>query len=179
MSTTLKSPSNSSRLVPVAEIARPHGVAGELRLKLYNEASALFGRGRVLSLQPADGGSPQKHRIARVRETTGALLVTLEGVTDRNQADALRGARVLVPRSDFPELPAGEFYACDVEGARAELENGEPVGVVLRLLDYPTCDVLLIRTPTGAEIEVPLVDGVVDAVDVDAGVVRLVSIEAL
>ena len=167
----------SERVVAIGQIARPHGVQGELRVRVYNPESGLLGRGRVVLIQPAEGAA-RPSKVARVRETEGALLVTLEGVSDRTAAEALRGAELLVKRSEFPELPPGEFYACDVEGARALLHD-ELIGTVERLQSYPTCDVLVIKRTTGEEIEVPLVDGVVERVDGDAGVVHLASLDTL
>jgi 16S rRNA processing protein RimM len=178
LSTSVKGESaRSDRLVAIGQIARPHGVQGELRVRVYNPESGLLGRGRGVTIQPAEGPA-RPAKVARVRETDGALLVTLEGVSDRTAAEAIRGAELLIKRSEFPELPEGEFYACDVEGARALL-NGELVGTVQRLSSYPTCDVLVITKTTGEEVELPLVDGVIDRVDGDEGVVHITSLDTL
>lgn len=175
MSTSVKS---AERLVAIAQVARPHGVLGELRLKLYNPDTDLLGRGRAVTLKPAEGPA-RAARVARVRETEGALLVMLDGVSDRNAADALRGAEILIKRAEFPELAEGEFYACDVEGARVELSDGALVGIVKRLASYPTCDVLVITKLDGQEVELPLVDGVVEEVDSERGVVHISSLDTL
>jgi 16S rRNA processing protein RimM len=167
----------SDRLVAIGQIARPHGVQGELRVRVYNPESGLLGRGRTVHIQPAEGPA-RLSKVARVRETEGALLVTLDGVDDRTAAEAVRGAELLIKRSEFPDLPEGEFYACDVEGARALL-NGELVGTVVRLQSYPTCDVLVITKPGGEEVELPLVDGLVDRVDGEAGEVHITSLDTL
>ena len=55
----------------------------------------------------------------------------LAGVDDRDAAEALRGAEVCVrARRASPPLDEGEFYACDLEGARVVLASGEDVGRV-------------------------------------------------
>jgi 16S rRNA processing protein RimM len=167
----------SERLVAIGQIARPHGVQGELRVRVYNPESGLLARGRTVVIQPAEGAA-RPSKVARVRETEGALLVTLETVGDRNAAEAVRGAELLIKRSEFPDLPDGEFYACDVEGARVLL-NGEEIGSVVRLSSYPTCDVLVITKTGGEEVELPLVDGVVERVDSDAGEVHISSLDTL
>ena len=178
MSTSVKAESaRSDRLVAIGQIARPHGVQGELRVRVYNPESGLLGRGRTVTIQPAEGPA-RLAKVARVRETEGALLVTLDGVADRTAAEAIRGAELSIKRSEFPDLPDGEFYACDVEGARALL-NGELIGTVERLQSYPTCDVLVITKTTGEEVELPLVDGLVERVDGDAGVVHITSLDTL
>jgi 16S rRNA processing protein RimM len=194
------------RYVPIAEIARPHGVHGELRLKLYNEGSSVISKGRkVVLLEPPGKGrgpgertdrkpfssraaaephasgptAPNPTRIAQVREGAGALLVRLEGIHDRDAAEALRGVELAVPRDELPELDAGEFYACDVEGARVELTSGDVIGRVLSLESYPTCDVLRIALDEGRTIEVPLVDSYVALIDADSHLVKLHHIAEL
>ena len=71
--------------VPIAEIARPHGVRGEVRLKLYNDASTMIAKGRKVTLLPPENGrskktAPDIRTIESVRATSGALLVQLAGL---------------------------------------------------------------------------------------------------
>ena len=99
--------------VPLAEIARPHGVRGEVRLRLFNKASdTLLSLDEVLVRLP-DG---EEHEVSGdgARPADGAILMKLHSVDDRDRADELRGALVSVRRKDFPEPEAGEFYAIDV-----------------------------------------------------------------
>lgn len=168
----------SIRLVPIAEIARPHGVRGELRLKVYNPETEVLGKGRRVVVRERSGAE-RSARILAARAVPQATLIELEGVGDRDAAERIRGATLLVPRSELPPLEDGEFYAFDIEGARAELVNGDHIGTVRSLESYPTCDVIVIDTTSGARIEVPLVDDVIDAVDAEAHVVRLKSVEGL
>jgi 16S rRNA processing protein RimM len=171
-------PRDPHRLIPLAEVARPHGVQGELRLKVYNPDSSLLGRGRTIALVAAEG-PPTERKITSCRPTEGALLVRLEGVDDRNAAEALRGVKLALKRSDFPPAEEGEFYACDVEGARAVLVSGDDIGVVEELRSYPSVEVLVVKTTEGKSLEFPLTEAFVDEVDVDAGVVRLTTREGL
>ena len=166
------------RLVAVAEVARPHGVRGELRLKLYNEGSDLLASRPPIRLRLPDG-SEREASIQTARPADKALLVTLSGVPDRDAAEAVRGAKVLVERDRFPALDPGEFYACDVEGARAVTAAGDDVGVVTELRSYPTCDVLVIERPGAGALEVPLVEAYVASIDVDGGRVVQHTVEGL
>ena len=174
----------ASRWIAVAEVARPHGIRGELRLRVYSGDPTLLLRRPPIQLRRSDPQAPAASpsvtpaRIKSARPADKAILVELEGVSDRNGAEALRGAEVLVERSEFAPLDEGEFYACDIEGARAELVTGELVGTVTGLGTYPTCDVLLIEHD-GKRLEVPLVPQFVDSVDVDAGLVKIVTLEGL
>jgi 16S rRNA processing protein RimM len=167
-----------SRLVALAEIARPHGIAGEVRLKVYNLDSDLLRRRPPVTLRLPDGTERQVSLTA-VRDADKALLARLAGVDDRNAAEALRGAVLLVRRDALPPVEAGEFYACDLEGAEAKLVSGETVGHVTGLTSYPTCDVLVVERAGGKKLEVPLVEAYVSRVDAEKGVVELVTVEGL
>jgi len=168
-----------TRLVALAEVARPHGIAGELRLKVYNLDSDLLRRRPPITLRLPDG-SVREAALTAVRDADKALLVKLAGVDDRNAAEALRGVQILVRRDALPPAEDGEFYACDVEGAQVVLASGEAVGRVAGLSSYPTCDVLVIeREGGGNRIEVPLLDAYVKQVDVERGVVELLTIDGL
>ncbi len=171
-------PLTTRRFVPVAEVARAHGIQGEVRLKLYQEGSDLLAQRPTLKLRLPDG-EERAANVTSIRNANKAVLARIAGVTDRDAAEAIHGAVLLVPRDEFPPLEEGEFYACDIEGARAELPSGEVVGRVLGLTSYPTCEVLVVEREDGSKIEVPLLDDFVASVDPDAAVVRLVTIDGL
>ncbi|WP_437292260.1 ribosome maturation factor RimM [Sorangium sp. So ce406] len=166
------------RYVPVAEVARPHGVQGELRLRLYNEASDLLVARLAVKLRLADGAERDAKLVA-TRPADKALLVRLAGVDDRDAAEALRGAQVCVPRDAFAPLSEGEFYACDIEGARVMTPEGTVLGHVKSLQSYPTCDVLVVERRGADSIEIPLTEGFVSSVDVEQHLVQLVTLEGL
>jgi 16S rRNA processing protein RimM len=177
-SSTSSTPRPAPKLVALAEVARPHGLTGELRLKVYNlDSDVLRARPPVVLRMP--DGAERPARITAVRHADKALLVKLEGVSDRNAAEALRGAVLLVPRETLPPPAEGEFYICDLEGAEAVLVSGEPVGRVFGLTSYPTCDVLVVERAGGKMLEVPLVEAYVHHIDAARGVVELVTVEGL
>ncbi len=186
--------------VPLAEIARPHGVRGELRLRPYNADSDLLydldevlvrfkaatppgATPGVIQAGGANGGSPRPTdlllRIESAREANDAILVKLQGVDDRDRAIALRGAEVCARRREFPPVEPGEFYACDVEGARVVIGE-EELGRVVEMRSYPTVDVLVVTAADGGRPwEVPLVDAVVERLDVEVGLVVLSTREGV
>jgi 16S rRNA processing protein RimM len=165
--------------VPLAEVMRPHGVQGELRLRLFNrDSDLLLELDEVLVRFPE--GDEQEVSVDAARRANEAILIKLHSVDDRNAADGLRGATVCARRGDFPPPEDGEFYACDVEGAHVVVEGGEELGQVTELKTYPTVDVLVVTAGDGGRNwEVPLVDAVVKGVDLDAGVITLTSLEGV
>ncbi len=162
--------------VPLAEVARPHGVRGELRLRLFNASSdVLLGQDEVL-VRMKDG---EEHEVSveRARRADDAILMKLFSVDDRDRAEDLRGAHICLRRRDFPEAEDGEFYAIDVVGAEARLA-GARVGVVAELITYPSIEVLLIHADDGkGDWEVPLTEMFIGKVDVAGKVVDLVTLD--
>ena len=162
--------------VPLAEIARPHGVKGELRLRLFNKTSdALLGQDEVL-VRLKDGGEHEVS-VERARRADDAILMKLHSVDDRDRAEELRGALVCVRRRDFEEAESGEFYAIDVVGAEVKLA-GERVGTVAELVTYPSVEVLLVHADDGkGDWEIPLTEMYIARIDVAAKLVELVSLD--
>lgn len=162
--------------VPVAEIARPHGVKGEIRLKLFNTSSdVLFGLDEVLVRLP--DGVEHEVSVERARRADDAVLMKLHSIDDRDRADELRGAHVCVRRRDFAPLEEGEFYAVDAVGCEARFQ-GERFGEVIEIVTYPTTQAMLVRTPDG-DWEIPLTEVYVGAVDTAARVVEIASLDEL
>jgi 16S rRNA processing protein RimM len=157
-------------------VARPHGVRGELRLMVYNsDSELLFDRADVLVRRPK--GTEAMMQLESVRGATpGYLLAKFRGVNDRDAADELRDAEICVERTAFPELEPGEFYVCDIIGARLVGPNGD-IGEVEAFVSYPSADVLVVSVGPGngsrRKVELPLVDNFVESVDAKAGRVNL------
>jgi len=168
--------------VPLAAVARPHGVRGELRLRLFNaDSDLLLGLDEVLLRFP--DGQEQEVSVDGARRANDAILLKLYSVDDRNGAEALRGAIVCAKRQEFPPLEAGEFYACDLEGARVVFEEAgvaSELGRVRAVVTYPTADALVVDAGDGGDpYEVPLVDSVIRSVDVQSARVVLATLEGV
>jgi 16S rRNA processing protein RimM len=162
------------RWVVLAEVTKPHGIRGEVRLKVYNRDSDLLSSQHEVRLSLPDGPG-RDVEIEAIREVAGgALLVKLRDVDDRNAAETLRGARIAVRRDAFPLLEPGEFYVCDIVGADI-VGPGGPLGTALDVVSYPTADALLVRPLGGAKetVEVPLLDTYVDEVSAERRLVVL------
>lgn len=169
-----KTPDND--WIPLAEIARPHGVVGELRLRLFNADSDLLLEVDEVLLRLKTG---EEHEVSvdRARRADDAILMRLHSVNDRNRADELRGALVCVRRADFPPLEEDEFYVGDVIGAEVLLADA-PFGVVKDYRNYPSVDVFVVDTEAGV-YEVPNREGYVLWIDVPGRQIALESIEGL
>ena len=100
----------------------------------------------------------------------------LDGIDDRAGAEALRGEQLTIAASDAPSLGDGEWWAHELEGCEVLDERGRSLGTVARLLGLPSCEVLEVSRPAGADpLLVPLVRDAIREVDVSA---RRVEVDA-
>jgi 16S rRNA processing protein RimM len=73
------------------------------------------------------------------------VIARLDGVEDRNQAEALTGCQILIDPALLPRLQAGEYYWSDLIGLKVESLQGEPLGVVASMLETGADDVMVVN----------------------------------
>lgn len=163
--------------IEVARVTRPHGVRGEVKVGLHWQGSESLDHARRLTLELASGET-REFEVESIRPANKELLIKLAGVDDRDAADRLRGARVLLPRAALPELPANEAYLVDLIGAAVVAPDG-PVGEVVRIEVYPSGDTLVIRAPDGRMLEFALSPAFVARLDPAQKLIELSSRDGL
>jgi 16S rRNA processing protein RimM len=161
----------------VARVTRPHGIRGLVKVELHWSGSAsLANVERLTLLLPS--GERREFAVESLRPANKEFLVKLAGVDDRDAADTLRGAKVLMPRSALPALPSGEAYLVDLVGAEVVAPDGL-VGEVVRVEVYPSMDTLVVRAPDGRLLEFALAPAFVAKLDPEAKRIELVSRDGL
>lgn len=129
------------RLVRLGRIKGAHGIRGEVIVTSYTEAPADIGAYGPLTARQA--GKPDRTVTVRsARETSKGIVARLEGLSDRNAAEALKGADLFVARSALPEADEGEFYHEDLIGLTAVDADGKPFGRVRDVANYGAGDLL-------------------------------------
>ncbi|MGE5269591.1 MAG: ribosome maturation factor RimM [Thiohalocapsa sp.] len=153
------------RRVCVGVVTGAHGVRGAVRLKSFTAEP-----GDIASYGPLQDESGRRQYKLRVTATAkGVLIATLDGVADRDQAEALRGLRLYLPRSALPPPPEDEYYHADLIGLTAELGDGAVIGTVCAVHDFGAGDMLEIARLQGPPVLVPFTKAVVPIVDLAAG----------
>ena len=155
--------------IAIGQIARAHGIRGEVTVAVRtDEPDVRFVPGAALITEPPERGPLT---VAATRWHSGRLIVSFEGVRDRNAAEDLKGTLLVL---DSAELPApadpDEFYDHQLIGLAVVTAAGDPVGEVTDVLHHGQ-DLLVVRRAPGpaAEALVPFVSAIVTEVDVPAG----------
>ena len=162
--------------IEVGRIAGAWGIKGWFKVLSHSaDPEALFSSKRWY-LQPSERGARtfSGTRLLKVREAkdhSGTVVATVQEVDDRDAAEALRGARIFVPRSSFPTASADEYYWVDLIGLVVVNREGVELGVVNELVSTgPQTVLVLEHEADGKPMErmIPFVSAYVDAVDLPA-----------
>ena len=167
-----------NELIELGTISEAQGLQGQVKVRPHSsDPVALLSSKTVwLSLVPRrDAGvaasveqaSLTQYKVKSAKMHSGNVVVALEGVTDRDQAIALKGARILVARDAFPKAESDSYYWVDLIGCQAINLQNDVLGEVLDVTENGAHGVIAIGDATTKEIKylVPFVKEVVQTVD--------------
>jgi 16S rRNA processing protein RimM len=142
--------------VLAGRVGRPHGLDGSFHVvgadpELLRDTLWVDGVAR---------------EVVRRAGTADAPILRLDGCASRDDAEALRGAELLVPRDEVA-LEEDEYWAEDLAGC-AVVDGDVAIGFVRRMSALPSCEVLEVDRPDGSELLVPMVRDAIRSIDVAA-----------
>ena len=155
----------ASARICLGVITGAHGVKGRVRIKSFTaepEAIARYG-----PLSDERGERRLMIEVTGVSKVT--LLAAIEGVDDRDAAEALRGTRLYVERAALPEPADEEFYQADLIGLTAMRRDGGTLGKVVAVHDFGAGASLEIEDEAGKTMLVPFTTAAVPQIDVAGG----------
>ena len=149
------------------EIVSTHGVRGEMKVLPWADGPDFlldYNRLRI-------GGKEYAVESCRIQKTCNLLKVT--GVDTMEAAQSMRGKTVEIYRED---APADLVFAAELIGVAVEAD-GQPIGEVTDVLDYPGNKVYVVKG--GHEYMIPAVKAFVESIDVEANLMRVHLIEGM
>ena len=169
-------------LIELGAVSEAQGLRGQVKVRPHStDPVALLSSKTVwLSLIPrrdlnaAGSPSPEgskasltQYKVKGAKIHSGNVVMTLDGVVDRDQALALKGARILVARDAFPKTDKDDYYWVDLIGCQAINLQGETLGEVLDVTENGAHGVIAIGNGATKNIQylVPFVKEVVQSVD--------------
>ncbi|MPZ25724.1 MAG: ribosome maturation factor RimM [Micromonosporaceae bacterium] len=166
-------------LLTVGRIVRPHGVRGEVLVEISTDepeqryavgATLVAGEPSAGRRRPPDPPPPESLTIEALRPHQGRLIVTFQGVADRDAADRLRGLLLYVDSATLtPPTDPDEFHDQQLVGLAAVSPAGERLGEVTRVDHGSAADRLVVARPDGRTALVPFVAAIVPEVDLAGG----------
>ncbi|OOG58884.1 ribosome maturation factor RimM [Polaromonas sp. C04] len=162
--------------IEVGRILDAWGIKGWFKVLPHSASPEALFSSRRWYLLPSEKGAKTFSgtallRVRETREHSGSIVASAREVDDREGAEALKGARIFVPRSSFPTADKDEYYWVDLIGLDVLNREGVALGQVTELLSTGAQTVLVIGyTQDGKAQErmVPFVSAYVDNVDLPA-----------
>jgi 16S rRNA processing protein RimM len=148
----------------VGRIGKAHGILGEATIEVRtDEAEDRFAIGAVLETE-----SHGNLTVASARVHNGILLLSFEGIEDRNAIETLRNELLYAEVDiDAPGVDEDDYHVLQLIGCKAFLVDGDEFGEVSEVLNLPGQDVLVIKSGS-TETLIPFVRQLVPIVDIKA-----------
>ena len=165
-------------LIELGAVSEAQGLQGQVKVRPHSsEPVALLSSKAVwLSIIPrrdagvsasVDQASLTQYKVKSAKMHSGNVVMALEGISDRDQALALKGARILVARDAFPKADSDSYYWVDLIGCSAVNLQNEALGEVIDVTENGAHGVIAIGDASSKAIKqlVPFVKEVVQNVD--------------
>jgi 16S rRNA processing protein RimM len=135
----------ADNLIMVARVAGAFGVRGEVRITTFTaDPLALTDYGALLRQDGSAGLT-----LSAVRVAKGGVIARAKEIETREQAEALRGLRLFIPRDRLPEPEEDEFYLADLIGLAVASPEGEAMGTVKSVHDFGAGDLIEVQPEAG------------------------------
>ena len=171
-----------SQQLIIGSVVRAHGTRGEVVVYVTtDEPDDRYVAGSVLATDPATAG-PLTIEAVRTYTAGGRpqVLITFDGVFDRDSAERLRGVKLLCDSSEItPSDDPDEFHDFQLVGLAVALDSGENIGEIIRVNHGPGADLLIVKRPDGRQTLIPFVRQIVPEVDLAGGRVVITPPEGL
>jgi 16S rRNA processing protein RimM len=159
------------RFLAVGHIVKPHGIKGEfLVLPLTDHPQSTYRPGVVLHLGSVDSANPDPGlpdlKLEQVRPYRNGYIASAGGITDRNDAERLRGHYLFREVSALEPLGDGEFFYHQLLGMKVQTNIGTVVGEVTEVYELDPNDILCVQSHEG-EIMIPFSKEIVLQVNAD------------
>jgi len=163
----------------IGEVLRPHGVRGEVRLRVLTE-----NREQLLDLEYvylADSTTDERRnllQVERVRFNKAYALLSLEGYSSRDDAEALRSKLVMIDREQIRPLEGEQYYLFQLIGLQV-VSGDKAIGIVKEVLQTGANDVYIVDSPAHGELLLPAHEETILGIDFESRVISMSLPEGL
>lgn len=157
------------KTICIGQFLGAHGVRGQVKLASFTEDPEA-----IKSYGPLSDESGKRVWQVKFKSWNKSHFITeIEGITDRDEAERLRGIKLYVARDKLPAAADGTFYYADLIGLEVRLPSGEVFGKVVAVQNYGAGDILEITRPGGTEF-FPFSNAVIPDVFVKDGYLTII-----
>jgi 16S rRNA processing protein RimM len=160
----------------IGQIIKPHGVKGEVVVKVLTDFPDRFEKMKTVYLGNAT--SQQLYQVKSTRWHQNMVLVSFVSVPERNAAEELRDLYLKIPAAEARTLEPDAYYHHQLVGLTVITDAGETLGRLTEILETGANDVYVVASERG-EILLPATREVVQTVDLAAGQMIIHPLEGL
>ena len=160
---------SDSKRILIGEIATAHGIKGFVKVRSFVDDDSLLEGDDVFTKESGD----KKIKITLKNALKGDWVAEVQGVSDRNAAELLRGTKLYIDRDTMPEADDGEYYVEDLKGLKVIDKDGKDIGTVLSIENFGASDLIDIKPPVGHSFYIPFTDDTVLDVDFENGAITV------
>lgn len=161
---------DGKNLLCAAIVTSAHGIQGHVKVKAFLENP---GDLELYSSFSNEKGE-EAYQIKKVfSQDKDILIVALEGVNNRNEAEHLRGKRLMIAHEHLPKLSGDTFYHMDLMGLSVKSSKGKDLGTVHRIYNFGAGDILEIKTHENKLEMIPFAHAMVPVVNIQQKFISL------
>jgi 16S rRNA processing protein RimM len=159
---------------------RPHGIRGELRIRVLTDFPERIPELETIFIGTGpDDPKITGYTVTHARPHQGYMLLRVEGVEDRDQAERLRQLFVMVSVEDAVPLEEGEYYLYQLHGLAVRTDDGQTIGIISEVLETGANDVYIVHSPQYGEVLIPVTPEAVLEVNIAEGYVLVHMLDGL
>ena len=140
--------------ITLGEIVKPHGIKGAVKVKCYADSPEIFLELPCLSLRHEDG-TRRDITLTRGGGMGNRLILKLDGIDTREDAEALVGFSIVIDSDDLPATEKDEYYWHDLINMEVLDSKGKQYGYIERILPTGSNDVYIAIDDRGRETLIP------------------------
>jgi 16S rRNA processing protein RimM len=154
--------SDTPERLMIGIIGAPHGTNGAMRVRIVSDFPE-----RIATLSHVYiGDEPQRRRLRSIRGASPAAIMTVAGITSREEAALYRGMPIYMDIRDAKPLDEDEYYWHQLIDMTVVSPEGETLGILTSILQTGANDVYVVTQPGGGELLLPALKDVILAIDV-------------
>lgn len=168
------------RYLLLGEILRPHGVRGELRMRILTDYPERINKLKTVYVgTDTESADIREYHVQHMRMNQNYGLLKLAELDDRDQADLLRALYVMIPIEKAVPLEEGEFYLYQIIGLSVQTAEGQVIGTIREVLETGANDVYVVESQQYGEVLIPVTEEIIIKTDIQAQVVTIKLMEGL
>lgn len=154
-------------LLLAGRIVAAHGIKGEVKIQSYVDETVHFRPGKEVLVE-LPGGGTRPFMVSSAQAYKTAVRMGFEAVDSRDDAEALIGGRLLIPRVELPPAEPDTWYWCDLIGLDVYDAADAYMGRLASIIETGSNDVFVVQNEH-SEVLIPAISSVVIDIDLEAG----------